>query len=375
MGTRIIATLLLVATLTGCDGTPSAAPPAPVVESTPTSHEAIARRPIPPRLRVSLSATAPRQRTERLVIDLAEAAQARTVEQAPVGRGMLMAQLNPFAPGDAPTGVDPGQPYLMTRAGAWRRFDLARYGLEVPAYGELSMAISPDGRHVALADPSGLVTVDLRDNRFSRFDLPVREALVVEWSPDASTLLIKDRHSRRRPCGPQGCALDVATGRLVPVSFNLFSSTRGDGGAMVEVVPPGGGRPAQIATHLDGAAPSAVPVQYRTAVSTAGGPAAARYVAYAQCTHLRRVRHAGVVVADPSSGRVVAMLENDRRPACRLGARSWVDDRRLLVDDWTTGDLWLWDVIGRRVQRVAVGRTAGVNLEIAGDVVVSRLSR
>ena len=79
---------------------------------------------------------------------------APTVDEAPVRRGMLLAQLNLFSTDGDYEAIRPGHPYLMTQAGQWRQFDLRRYGFDELAYGELSMAISPAGREVALADPS-----------------------------------------------------------------------------------------------------------------------------------------------------------------------------------------------------------------------------
>ena len=314
-------------------------------------------------------------RGDGIVVDLAHAATAPSLDEAPVGAGMLLAQLNLFSTDDAYEIIRPGQPYLMTRAGEWRQFDLARYGFGATAYGELSMAISSDGRDVAFAAPSGLVTVDLRDNTFKRFELPVHEAIALEWSSGASTLFLKDRHPRQRPCGPKGCMLDVSSGRLSAVPFDLFYSTYGNDNVVFELKSASRKQAGHVISHWEGLAPTMAPLQYATSASTAGGPAAAQDVAYAQCTRPGGVRDAGVVVVDPDSGHVVSMLASAQRRACRLGAESWLTDRHLVVDDWVSGDLWLWDVSRKRVRHVAVGRTSGVNLSVAGEVMASRFGQ
>jgi hypothetical protein len=308
-----------------------------------------------------------------IVIDLTEAATAPSVDEAPVGAGMLLAQLNLFSTDDSRGTVTTGQPYLMTRAGEWRQFDLTRYGFGADTYGELSMAISSDGRRVAFADPSGLATVDLRDNTFKRFDLPAHHAIMLEWSPDGTTLFLKDRNSHRRPCGPKGCVLDVSTGRLSAVPFDLFNSTHGSDGAVVEIAMTTSGHGSQILTHREGLPPTKVPLQYRTAASTAGGPAAARDVAYAQCTVPGRSRDPGVIVVDAASGHPISMLTRGQERACRLGAESWLTDRHLLVGDWVSADLWLWDVPRQRLRQVARGVTTGVNVSVADEVMADRL--
>jgi hypothetical protein len=317
-----------------------------------------------------------------VVLDLAQAVSAPSVDEAPVGRGMLLAQLNSFSTDVDYQSIQSGQPYLMTRAGGWRRFDLPRYGFGPTAYAELSMAISSDGRRVAFADPSGLVTVDLRDNTFERFELPVREAIVLEWSSDGTTLLLKDRHSNRRPCGRKGCALEVSTGHLSAVPYNLFFSTRGHDDEVFELNPAPSGIVDDVIRHREGRPASRTRLQYSSSVSTAGGPAAADDVAYTQCAEYGGVqgppgsRVHGVIVVDAGSGRPMSMLITDgRRRNCRLGAERWLTDRHLLVSDWVNGDLWLWDVPRRRVRQVGTGRTSGVNVSVARDVMADRFGQ
>jgi hypothetical protein len=224
---------------------------------------------------------------------------------------------------------------------------------------------------VAFADPSGLVTVDLRDNAFQRFELPVREAVALTWAPDARSLLLKDRHDRRRPCGPRGCRLDVSSGRLTPVPFDLFRSTYDPSGAVVEIRATGRQDAGRVVTHhVDGSSTS-VALRAATTVGTAGGPAAARDVAFARCR-----RPSGVMVVDRASGAVVSTLTDPHRRGCRLGAQAWLGDDHLVVADWQAGDLWLWDVRRGRVRRLAEGGTRGVQYEVAGAVLAERfLSR
>lgn len=368
MRSRVAVTLVALAIgLTGCTDSPDAVPEQDRGGASPEASELA---PIPAELRVALPA-APTRAPNHVVIDLEAAAKAPSVDREPVRAGMMLAQLSMFSD-DAYGRVPAGMPYLLTRNGEWRQFDLSRYGFGDRVYAELSTAITADGRKVAFADPSGLVTVDLRDNAFKRFDLPVREAIALEWSPDGSTLLLKDRYSRRRPCGPRGCRLDVASGRLSPQPFDMFFSTQSPTGGVYELTPSTDEDPTQVVRHRDDEQPSAVPLQYLTAPGTAGGPAAARHVAYAQCGSRRSVGRAGVVVVDPSSGDLVSMLGNDRRPGCRLGAVEWLDDQRLVVGDWRSGDLWLWDVMQNSFLQAGVGHTRGVNFEIAGEVMATR---
>jgi hypothetical protein len=68
------------------------------------------------------------------------------------------------------------------------------------------------------------------------------------------------------------------------------------------------------------------------------------------------------------------MLSSPKQRACRLDGLSWSTDDHLIVTDWISGAVWLWDVPQRRVQQIAVGVTSGVNLHLAGDVVADRFS-
>ena len=371
---------------TGCSAgvTPETSPPGTpertVATATSTPSPRQARGPIPDALRLRLPSEDAVPSKGRVDIDLMSAVAAPTIDEAPVSRGMLLAQLNLFSTDDHSVEVRAGHPYLMTSAGEWRQFDLRRYGLGARAYGELSMAISRDGTRVALADPSGLVTVDLRDNTFRRFDVPgdlsvdVNHAVALEWSADGSNLFFKDRHSGQTPCGPKGCSLNVATGDLAAVSYNLFYATPGAVGEAFEVQGSTTGRPARVIKHQAGAAPSVVDLDFRTSPYTAGGPAAASHVAFSQCSHRRRARDAGgVVVVEPSTGRVLAMLANKQGHECHLGAQVWLTNRHLLVDDWQNGDLWLWDVQSERISRVATSQTTGVNVAVAREVMAQRM--
>ncbi len=374
----IPALLGLTIGLAGCSSQPDRVPPEPRSDSAPSEStrtakpETLTLVPIPADLRVTLPEVSAAPESDTIVVDLAEAASAPSVDAAPVEAGMLLAQLSLFSTDDSYEIVRPGQPYLMTRDGQWRQFDLARYGFGATVYGELSMAISPDGRGVAFADPSGVVIVDLRDNSFRRFDLPINHAVALEWSADASTLLLKDRDGGSQPCRPNGCALDVSTGRLSAVPFNVFYSTLGNDDVVFELKSATKKHPARVISHPEGLQPTAVPLQYLTSPGTAGGPVAARRVAYAQCSRNRRAQVPGVVVVDAMSGHVASLLESGRRQECRLGALSWLNDRQLVVGDYVSGDMWLWDVPQKRVRRLVVGRTGGVNFSVANEVMARR---
>lgn len=366
----------LVLVLPGCTSesdVPGPAPQSQGASSEPGSSATSGtqkRGPVPVGLRVDLPAPKARPDSGGIVVDLTEAVQAPSLEEAPVRAGMLLAQLSLFSTDSDYEAIGPGQPYLMTRAGKWRRFDLTRYGFGESVYGELSMAISSDGRHVAFADPSRLVTLDLPDNAVQRFDLPVHHAVALQWSADASTLYLKDRLSRKRPCGPKGCALDVSTGRLSSVPFSLFFSAPSNTDVVFEVKAATKNQPVRLTSYRDGMQPATVPLQNVASDGSTGPPVAADNVAYVQCS--RSPREAGALVVDPRSGEVISMLVDKRRPACRLGARSWLNDHLLLVDDYVSGDMWLWDITQRRVRHAAVGRTTGVSYSVASEVMARR---
>lgn len=339
--------------------------------ATPTPPQALA--PIPADLRLLLPSIDAEPITDSIDVDLAGAIAAPTVDEAPVERGMLLAQLSLFSTDSNYAAIRPGHPYLLTQAGDWRQFDLRRYGLRAPAYGELSMVISPDGRSVALADPSGLVTVDLRTNDFRRFDLPVHHAVAMEWSGDGATLYFKDRHRSRRPCGPKGCALDIATGDLTAVPYNMFYATPGIDEEIFDVKGSTTSRPARVITHRPGAKSSVAELSHRIFPGTAGGPAAAGHVAFAQCSDNAKAKEAdGVVVVESSAGAVVAVLANRQGHHCHLGAQAWLTDRHLLVDDWQRGGLWIWDVWGEHVSKVATFGTTGVSVKVAREIMAQR---
>lgn len=376
--TAMLSAALLWAT--GCTGgVPEGAPAPPARERTatsvtPTPSPPRTVDPIPDALRLRLPVGDARPVEGGVEIDPMSALAAPTVDDAPVRRGMLLAQLNLFSTDDNYESIRPGHPYLMTQAGDWRQFDLPRYGFGESAYGELSTAMSPDGTKVALADPSGLVTIRLRDNSFRRFDLPVRHAVALQWSADGATLFLKDRSSAKRPCGPKGCALDVSTGALAAVPYNLFHAAPGVVGQAFEVKGSTRGHPARVITHRAGAAPRVAELAYRTSPYVAGRPAAATHVAFSQCAPARNTGDVGgVVVVRPSAGTVVALLADERGRECRLGAESWLTDHHLLVSDWLSGDLWLWDVRSEHVSRVATSRASGLNLEVAPAVLAQRL--
>lgn len=201
-------------------------------------------------------------------------------------------------------------------------------------------------------------------------------AVAMEWSADGATLVFRDRNGTRQ-CGPNGCALDVATGTLTQVPYDAFFATQGVEGQAFEVVDLPGSRPTRLVTHREGAAPTSVDLDHSTAPSTAGGPVADTHVAFAQCPNRRRSRDTdGVVVVDPSDGAVLAMLTAPRRGGqCILGAQTWLTARTLLVSDWVEGDLWSWDVGSGRVLRMATSPVNGLNVSVAREVLARRLTR
>jgi hypothetical protein len=364
--------------VTGCsaegmaDADRSSAPEPPTTTSgTSTPSPARVIDSVPDVLRLSLpAASVPAEGA--LDVDLMTALAAPTIDEEPVKRGMLLTQVSLFRT-DVNPAIPSGQPYLMTLGGEWRQFDLGRYGFEAPTHGELSMALSPDGRNVALADPSGLVTVDLGTQAFRRFDLPVDETVALKWSADAASLHFRDRNGIRQ-CGPKGCVLDVATGDLDEASYEMFYSAPGAAGEVVEVQGWTRSRPARVVTHTADAPPTVTELAYRALPSTGGGPAAGRNVAFAQCSNNRKRRDEnGVVVVEPSAGAVVALLSNSRGSPCSLGAQTWLTARHLIVSNWQTGDLWLWEVGTKSVSKVAISRTNTVNIDVAGEVMAQRL--
>jgi hypothetical protein len=378
---RSVVALGLVVVLSGCSGESAHSPEPPGAAAQSSSKSSVGAvtspksGPVPVDLRVAPPVVRTIAADDDLVIDLGEASRAPLVEEAPVKAGMLLAQLSLFSSDPEYTTIRPGQPYLMTMAGEWRQFDLSRYGFGAVPYGELSMAISSNGRQVAFADPSGLAIVTLADNTFRRFTLPVHHAVALAWSPDGSTLIFKDRLSGRRPCGPLGCALDVSNGRLSSVRFHAFYSAYGSQGVVFEVKADGKQRAGQVVSYQEDLLVRETPLEYRTSVSTAGGPAGARDLAFSQCKGADTGGDPGVVVVDPVSGRLISVLSNPRWAACRLGALSWVTENHLVVNDYMSGAVWLWDVPRGRVRQIAVGATTGVNLDLASEVTADRFMR
>ena len=49
--------------------------------------------------------------------------------------------------------------------------------------------------------------------------------------------------------------------------------------------------------------------------------------------------------------------------------------RRLLVDDWRSGDLWSWHVPSGRISRVATSQTTGINVYVARETMAERLRK
>ncbi len=377
--TRVAAWVALLGMAVGCSGSPavdeeSAPAPSPPSTETPTPTPPRPLASLPDDLRVELpSATVPLI-DDAVEIDLMSAAAAPTLDEAPVARGLLLAQLNSSSTDPDRTALRAGQPYLLTPAGQWRQLDLQRYGFGPRAYGELSAAISSDGRRVALAAPSGLVTVNLPDNTFRGFDLPVGHAVGLEWTRDASALLLKARHSEKRPCGPKGCTLDLGTGELTRVPYDRFYSTPRDDGRVYEVKGSTRSGPGLVVTYPPGGTPTSVEVPYRIVPHSAGGPEVAKDLAFVHFPRSRKAKEErAVVVVEPTSGAVVATLGDRPSRWGRLGANTWLSDSHLLVDDWVTGDLWLWDVPRGRLSRAGTSQTTGVNVDVARDVMARRL--
>lgn len=342
---------------TATSGTSTPAP-APVIDS------------IPEALRLSLpAASGPVEGA--LDIDLMTALTAPTIDEEPVKRAMLLAQVSLFRT-DVNPAIPSGQPYLMTLGGEWRQFDLGRYGFEAPTYGELSMALSRDGRKVALSDRSGLVTLDLGTQAFRRFDLPVDEAVALKWSADAATLHFSNRNAIGQ-CGQKGCVLNVATGDLDEASYKVGYSALGAAGEVIEVQGWNTSHSAKIVTHTADAPPTVTELAYRAIPSTGGGPAAGRNIAFPQCSNRKRRDESGVVVVEPSTGALVGLLSNSRGGPCSLNAETWLAAGHLIVSNWRTGDLWLWDVGTKSVSMVATSRTNSLNIDVASEIMAQRL--
>ena len=210
------------------------------------------------------------------------------------------------------------------------------------------------------------------DNTFRRFTPPVHHAVALQWSPDGSTVLFKDRQPRKRPCGPLGCELNISTGGLTPVPSHGFYSGYGDHGVVYEVKAGGQRRPGRVLTYRGDVLMTDVPLEYRTRASTAGGPAGAKDVAFTQCERTGGAGDTGIVVTDPRTGRLIALLSRPRGQACRLTAETWLTDDHLVVSDWVSGHVWLWDVPRQRIRQVVIGETSGVHLEVASHVMRAR---
>jgi hypothetical protein len=78
---------------------------------------------------------------------------------------------------------------------------------------------------------------------------------------------------------------------------------------------------------------------------------------------------------ESGSGVPSAMLASEQGRQCHLGAKVWLTDRHLLVDDWQRGDLWLWDVQSERVSKAAISQTSHVNVHAAREVIAERLRK
>ena len=163
-----------------------------------------------------------------------------------------------------------------------------RYG-SVPRDGS-SEVISP----TAERRPGGPVRtrdVDLRDNRFRRFGLPVGHAVAPGWSADGSTLPFQDRNNDRRPCRRRAAPSGLREAHVSPLQRVHLD--------------PGRRRPhvrAEGSHHVTPGAtrhPSSRPVHSETTnFAFRGFP------------------------RPPVAGRAVAMLAHPQERECRLGAQS-----------------------------------------------------
>lgn len=312
--------------------------------------------PIPRDLLVGSQATEDRILPVLDELDLNQAVDAPTVVEAPVPRALLVSQLSPFSPepDTVAASVVVGRPYLLTPSGEWRRVEPSDYGL--PAHVEQPVALSRDGRSLALAggDPARLVVLDLASGRVATRSLPSPAPVGLRWSHDGSEISWFDRADPAVTYRYR-----VSTARIVRSTIHSLRATYvGVGSAIVEVRPSG-----SLRFHGDADAREQAlehPRLARGGAQASGG----RFVAWARSA----TAEVGVVVVDPGTGRLQAALTAPDERRLRLSPGAWLSPDDLLLTQWSTGSIFVWNVLSREVVRIGRFATRGVALQVAGGV-------
>ena len=291
-------------------------------------------------------------------LDLADALDAPTLAERPIDRSILLAQVSLFSRDPLADALGRGSVYLLSQRGEWRRVRLDDYGF-ARSYGEMGVALSDDGRRIALNDNyrQVIVVVDVASGRFVRHKVPAPVAITLKWTPDGRRLLFSDRR-RDLP----GWSLDVRTGAVKETPYGVWFWEDDPAGRVVDLTDAGrlrtwrGDRQVHSATlaypDLGGAYPIAAGelLAVRQDRSRVGGRRAPR----------------GVAVFQPRSGDLVAFLDLGSQIGW-TGPLVWPDARTLLMHDGKSGKMRLWDILAARLSPVTRVANHGGDAMLAVD--------
>jgi hypothetical protein len=112
--------------------------------------------------------------------------------------------------------------WLVSTSGAVRSLSLASLGVAEPDRPERSVALSPDGRHLAVAAKGELVVLSLTSGAVDRYDIDATQPVGLTWSGDGSGLYYVDRVSSS---GSTGKLINLRSGGVTSVEANPVGSS------------------------------------------------------------------------------------------------------------------------------------------------------
>lgn len=294
-------------------------------------------------------------------LDLNDAAIAPPLSEAPVPRALLAAAISFDAGDPANETVGTGRVHLLTPDGQWRRIEYTDFGYHI----ESAFELSPDGRRLAMSegDKSAVIVVNLHDSSFTRYPLPVREAIVLRWAPDSSAI----KFFGRDKMGP-GFELDLSTSRVRKTRYEAYFSDYAGGPRKSLEVSRNDDGYGVINTFTDGRHRSSQLLQYSDILGL--DPKMRRFLAYDYRTR-RRDRdegaNDGITVVDPATGELHAMLTDERVRRTWTQSLDWITDRELAFVSARPGLVKTWNVDNGRIHLLASFVQRGVSVSLARE--------
>lgn len=282
------------------------------------------------------------------VIDLdAIAASAVPLEQDPVDAAVAVVTESTWFTRYVPlTSWEGVEMFVLGDDGGWRRItatELGYTGDPQDANGLLmdTRSLSDDGTMFATSDErtGELVVLDLTSAAVSRLQTPLEAAIPPRWTPDGEALITQAEYD----ADSATVQVDVATGRVSDVPYNLFDFDYDAQGRPVQLVSSRSGTGPELMVFGPDGDTRRIPLQMRlprwqgldideVAVLTRFASPSWRY----------NGSRAGFLVVDPETGEPLAQLPTRSSDYWTVLAMGWIDDDTLLLLDVPQGVLVAW---------------------------------